>query len=425
MIWPLSDDTNTVLLLCAWLGGEDVYLPLEIQEYNTLEQWLLQNGYRPGNLIQQSCAEAAAQATGLGSDRLTALLSRNITMGFYLEGWQRKDYWIIGRGDVHYPERVRQFLQESAPPVLFGMGDSQLLDQSATAVIGPDQVMESANQHAREIAELCARHDRTAIAAGKQTLSAAVVESGLLSGGSVIWVIQGPVFGESLRKLFRRAKAAGKFLMLSGRSPADRRPLPQEPEVGRIAVALCDSVMYVDGTELSGDRYCMEDAVYRVLEQRNCFVRSFGQATAAAERLTHGGANPWIEVEMAIHEGLFEDRAEIIQGELLEDDHPDHEIEPAYLEIPAPSKDLTSIEETEDEDCETEKMAIVEEKAASGSGKLQQEGIQLDLFEKIPGNDRKDEEGVNTGSSKKEGADDSDNSSRESSEEYGIQGSLF
>ncbi len=422
MIWPLSDDTNTALLLCAWLGGEDVYLPLEIQEYNTLEQWLLQNGYRPGNLIQPSCAEAAAQATGLGSDRLTALLGRSITLGFYLEEWQRKDYWIIGRRDVHYPKRICQFLQESAPPVLFGMGDRQLLDQSATAVIGPDQVMESSNQHAREIAELCVRHDRTIIAAGKQTLSAAVVESGLLSGGSVIWVIQGPVFGESLRKLFRRAKAAGKFLMLSGRSPADRRPIPQEPEVGRIAVALCDSVMYVDGTELSGDRYCMEDAVYSVLEQRNCFVRSFGQATAAAERLTHGGANPWIEVEMAIHEGLFEDRAEIIQGELLEDDHPDHEIEPTYLEIPASSKDLDSIEEAEEEDCEIEERAIFEGKATSGSGKRQQGGIQLDLFEQIPAEDGDE---ANTGSSEKEGADDSDNSSRESSGEYGIQGSLF
>ena len=425
MIWPLSDDTNTVLLLCAWLGGEDVYLPLEIQEYNTLEQWLLQNGYRPGNLIQQSCAEAAAQATGLGSDRLTALLGRSITLGFYLEEWQRKDYWIIGRRDVHYPKRVRQILQESAPPVLFGMGDRQLLDQSATAVIGPDQVMESSNQHAREIAELCFRHDRTIIAAGKQTLSSAVVESGLHSGGSVIWVIQGPVFGESLRKLFRRAKAAGKFLMLSGRSPADKRPLPQEPEVGRIAVALCDSVMYVDGTELSGDRYCMEEAVYSVLEQRNCFVRSFGQATAAAERLTHGGANPWIEVEMAIHEGLFEDRTEIIQPELPEDDRPGHEIEPAYLEIPASSKDLDSIEEAEEEDCEIEERAIVEEKAASGSGKHQQGGIQLDLFEQIPAKDGKDGDGANAEFSEKEGAGDSDNSSRESSGEYGIQGSLF
>ena len=425
MTWPLSDDTNTALLLCAWLGGEDVHLPLEIQEYNTLEQWLLQNGYRPENLIQQSCAEAAAQATGLGSDRLTALLGRSITLGFYLEEWQRKDYWIIGRRDVHYPKRVRQILQESAPPVLFGMGDRQLLDQSATAVIGPDQVMESSNQHAREIAELCFRHDRTIIAAGKQTLSSAVVESGLHSGGSVIWVIQGPVFGESLRKLFRRAKAAGKFLMLSGRSPADKRPLPQEPEVGRIAVALCDSVMYVDGTELSGDRYCMEEAVYSVLEQRNCFVRSFDQATAAAERLTHGGANPWIEVEMAIHEGLFEDRAEIIQDALLEDDRPGHEIEPAYLEIPASSKDLDSIEEAEEEDCEIEERAIVEEKAASGSGKRQQGGIQLDLFEKIPAKDGKDGDGANAEFSEKEGAGDSDNSSRKSSGEYGIQGSLF
>ena len=98
--------------------------------------------------------------------------------------------------------------------------------------------------------------------------------------------------------------------MLSGRSPADKRPLTHEPEVGRIAMGLCDSAMYIDGTELSGDRYCMEDAMYRVVDQRKCFVWCMGQPTAAAERLLTGGATSWIGMEMAVHEGLFEDHAE-------------------------------------------------------------------------------------------------------------------
>ncbi|MXZ18611.1 MAG: hypothetical protein F4069_10175 [Rhodothermaceae bacterium] len=315
MTWPLSGDTNVTMLLCTWLGGEGEHVPLDIQEYNTLVRWLHQNDYRPENLIDRTCVETAARQTGLSDDRLIALLGRSITLGFYLEEWQRRDYWIVGRGDAAYPKRVRLHLRSSAPPVLFGTGEPKLLNGGATAVIGPDQVMEQSNEHARAMAAFCAQHHRITIAAGKQTISAGVAESGISHGGSVIWVLQGPVFGEPLRKSFRRAKAAGKFMMLSGRSPADKRSLSQEPEVGRIAMALCDSAMYIDGTELSGDRYCLEDAMYRVLDQKKCFVWYMGQATAAAERLLQRGATSWIDMEMAVHEGLFEDRAEISSHE--------------------------------------------------------------------------------------------------------------
>lgn len=332
MTWPLSGDTNVMMLLCTWLGGEEGHLPLEIQEYNTLVRWLHQNDYRPENLIDRTCAETAARQTGLGDDRLKALLGRSITLGFYLEEWRRRDYWIVGRGDVAYPKRVRQHLRSFAPPVLFGMGEPKLLDQDATAVIGPDQVMVQSNEHARTMAAFCAQHHRTLVAAGKQTISAGVAESGIGHGGSVIWVLQGPVFGEPLRKSFRRAKTAGKFMMLSGRSPVDKRPLSQEPEVGRIAIALCDSAMYIDGTELSGDRYCLEDAMYRVLDQRKCFVWCMGQATAAAERLLQRGATPWIDTEMAVHEGFFEDRAEISPRQPSQLAEPEGDL----ADIPAP-----------------------------------------------------------------------------------------
>ncbi|MXX96224.1 MAG: hypothetical protein F4065_10985 [Rhodothermaceae bacterium] len=353
MTWPLSGDTNVTMLLCTWLGGEGEHLPLEIREYNVLVRWLHQNDYRPGNLIDRTCVETAARQTGLSDDRLIALLGRSITLGFYLEEWQRRDYWIVGRGDAAYPKRVRQHLRSFAPPVLFGVGEPKLLNGAATAVIGPDQVMEQSNEHARAMAAFCAQRHRITIAAGKQTISAGVAESGIGHGGSVIWVLQGPVFGEPLRKSFRRAKAAGKFMMLSGRSPADKRSLSQEPEVGRIAMALCDSAMYIDGTELSGDRYCLEDAMYRVLDQRKCFVWCMGQTTAAAERLLKAGATSWIDMEMAVHEGLFEDRAEISSHEPSQLAEPEGEL--AQVD---PPKSLVTEDTAEDEskaDAGTEK----------------------------------------------------------------------
>ncbi len=380
MTWPLSGDTNVTMLLCTWLGGEGEHLPLEIQEYNTLVRWLHQNDYRPENLIDRTCVETAARQTGLGDDRLIALLGRSITLGFYLEEWRRRDYWIVGRGDAAYPKRVRQHLRSSAPPVLFGTGEPKLLDRGTTAVIGPDQVMGQSNEHARAMAAFCAQHHRTIIAAGKQTISAGVAESGISHGGSVIWVLQGPVFGEPLRKSLRRAKAAGEFMMLSGRSPADKRPLTQEPEVGRVAMALCDSAMYVDGTELSGDRYCLEDAMYRVLDQRKCFVWCVGQATAAAERLLQRGATSWIDMEMAVHEGLFEDRAEISSHESSQLVEPEGEL--TQVESPKSPDTGDSAEDKTKADAGTEKSGAENADIASIEVSVRF-GKQGNLFESM------------------------------------------
>ncbi len=357
MTWPLSADTNIILLLCTWFGGEGEHLPLEIQEYNKLVRWLYQNDYRPENLVDQKCVEMAAQEIRFRPERLIGLLHRSITLGFYLEEWKRRDYWIVGRGDPTYPKRIRQQMRSFAPPILFGLGNPELLNHSTTAVIGPDQGIEQSNEEIQSMAAYCAEHRRTIIAAGKQMISTGVTESGISHGGSVIWVLQESLFGEPLRKPFRRAKAAGKFMMLSGRSPADKRSLTQESEVGRITMALCDSVIYIDGTELSGDRYHMEDAMYSVLNQKKCFVWFMDRATSAAERLLDGGANSWIDMDMAVHEGLFEDRSEIRSQEDFHSEGAEAEL--IEKEVPGSSGTEVIVDDETKADIEPEKDVII------------------------------------------------------------------
>ena len=75
-MWPLSEDTNEVVLLCAWFAGEREYVPLGLQEYNLLASWLYQHDLRPRDLKDLSYIEEASVATGLNLERLTGLLNR-------------------------------------------------------------------------------------------------------------------------------------------------------------------------------------------------------------------------------------------------------------------------------------------------------------------------------------------------------------
>lgn len=425
MSWPLSDDTNATMLLCTWLGGEQEHFPLEIQEYNRLASWLHQNDCRPGNLIDRTCAETASRETGLSYVRLSALLDRNINLGFYLEDWQRKDYWVVGRGDTAYPKRVRQSLRLDAPPVLFGMGEMKLLDQDSTAVIGPDQTIGQSREQARIMAGFCAEYHRTTIAAGKQIIASAVIENIISNGGSAVWVLQGPVFGEPLGKLFRRAKAAGKFVMLSSRSPADTRSIPQEPEVGRLAMALCDSSVYIDGTELSGDRYRLESAMYAVLGHRKCFVWCTDYPTVVAERLLQGGAYSWIDLENAIHEGLFDERTEISEEELSKESGTDPEVERTHSESQKSSDGTDGADEKRKPDAGKEGKRVADKEKGIRGETLKEYGTQLYLFKPIPGDGNENKKKSGSRSKKRQIADETELAHDEIPKEYGIQSSLF
>ncbi len=304
-MWPLSEDTYEVVLLCAWFAGERESLPLGLQEYNLLASWLYQQDLRPRDLRDQSCVEKASASTGLNIERLTGLLNRRISLGFYLEDWRRRGLWVIGRGDDAYPLRIHQQLRSIAPPLLFGAGETSLLGMSSTAVIGPSEQLFQPNNFIQALAELCIQHHRTMIISGKHHISTQLIGSGIDHGGAFIWLRPGLLLGEPLDKSCRHAKASGNIVLLSSRSPADPRLFPEEPEIGSLLMALSDDVIYIDGTELSVDCFNLESALLQSLPQKKCFIYRNDPITSLAETLLSSGAQPWIDEDIAIGAGLF------------------------------------------------------------------------------------------------------------------------
>ncbi len=310
MVWPLSDDTNAIMLLYGWFGAEQQ--PLSLSEYNMLVEWLHRHQYRPHHLIDGVCNSAeVADETDLSHDRLKSLLDRRITLGFYLEEWQRRGYWILGRGDAIYPKRIRQCLGSQAPPLLFGTGEINLLDRGGVAVIGPDPVGQPPSESTRTIANLCAQHDYPTITAGSQEIATVTAENVVSAGGRLVWVLSGRQLSKPLEKKIRHAKASRKIALLASRSPADPRSMPQEPEIGRLLIALCNSAVYVDGTEFSVDPYDFRPAMETYQSRRTFFVWSDEYATRAVDQLLKAGGHIWKNEQDSIAAGLFEVNTEV------------------------------------------------------------------------------------------------------------------
>jgi hypothetical protein len=398
MAWPLSDDTNVTLLLCAWFGGEQEHKPLTLSEYNLLATWLHQNDHRPKDLAGNSCAENAARETRLDYHRISGLLERRITLGFHLEEWQRRDYWIVGRGDAAYPKRIKQSMKSQAPPVLFGTGEVTIIDQGGTAIVGPEGATQQSADSVQQLAKFYAENGHAIIVAGRLSIGENAVKSALNAEGSVIWVLQGAELNVPLEKPLRRSRAAGKTVLLSSRSPVDKRSLSKEPQVGQMLLTLCDSVVYVDSSEISTDRYCVESAVSEFLGLRRCFVYVSGEPTESAFELTDSGAESWKKELLEISDESPEVQPEVIEGspersDISEQEHAqtdDSDPEIKLSEAAAPQsidQESDSEEESESEavhaesDNEVKQEPQTETVDDGGSPPLYEEGTQGELFE--------------------------------------------
>ncbi|WP_201772719.1 DNA-processing protein DprA [Endozoicomonas numazuensis] len=107
-------------------------------EWGRFALWLKDQKLSPAQLLQKNFSELLAgwQDKNITFDRIKALLERGNAMALALEKWQRAGVWVITRSDECYPKRLKARLGTLAPPVFFGVGNKDLLNQGGLAVVG-------------------------------------------------------------------------------------------------------------------------------------------------------------------------------------------------------------------------------------------------------------------------------------------------
>ena len=64
---------------------------------------------------------------------------------------------MISRSDGCYPERLKRYLGQAAPPLLYGVGSKSLLNRGGLAVVGSRDRTEEDGDFARRVGEHCAQ----------------------------------------------------------------------------------------------------------------------------------------------------------------------------------------------------------------------------------------------------------------------------
>ena len=157
----LTPDTQAVLLLCGELGqrGGNGVKPLGLRQYNTLAAWLKTEGLRPGDLLtsEGQTKLGGLQTAEVNCDRISPLLERGTALALVVERWERSGLWVMSRSDGCYPERLKRYLGQAAPPLLYGVGSKGLLDRGGLAVVGSRDRSDEDGEFARRVGEHCAQ----------------------------------------------------------------------------------------------------------------------------------------------------------------------------------------------------------------------------------------------------------------------------
>lgn len=219
----LTPDTQAILLLTGSLGqvrGRDVQ-PLSPVEYHQLAQLLHRHRLRPADLLEADGLARLRDVEPLqfDGDRIARLLSRGVALGLTIETWTNRGLWVISRSDPQYPQRLRSRLGKSAPPILYGVGNQELLNAGGLAIVGSREIDDVAVTFTRTLAVRCVHDAVQVVSGGARGVDSEAMLTALEAGGTAIGVLAESLIKAAVAGKYRPALRAGNLALITAYEP--------------------------------------------------------------------------------------------------------------------------------------------------------------------------------------------------------------
>ena len=297
----LTPDTQTVLLLCGELGqsGGDGLKPLGRRHYNALASWLNAQGMRPAELlsVEGRVRLTSAEIKDVETDRVTALLDRGAALALMLEKWERSGLWVISRSDSAYPERLKRYMGQAAPPLLYGVGSQDQLDRGGLAVVGSRDRSEEDGEFARRVGEHCAKEGIAVISGAAKGIDRDAMSGALESGGWALGVLADGLAKTATAAQYREGLLSDHLTLVSPYDPDSRWFVYNAMERNKLLYGLSDAGLVVASSADTGGTWT---GACEALEHGRVkvFVKASGKlAPGNAKLLRMGGVafpgEPW------------------------------------------------------------------------------------------------------------------------------------
>ncbi len=292
----LTADTQAVLLLCGELGqrGGNGLKPLGLRQYNNLANWLKAEGLRPGDLLSP---EGRTRLTGLQTsevnpDRVSPLLERGTALALVVEKWERSGLWVISRSDGCYPERLKKYLGQAAPPLLYGVGSKGLLNRGGLAVVGSRDRTEEDGEFARRVGEHCAHEGIAIISGAAKGIDRDAMAGTLDVGGWSLGVLAEGLAKTATSGQYRAGLVSDHLTLVSPFDPEARWFAYNAMERNKLLYGLSDAALVVASSADSGGTWAGATEALQ-LGKVKVFVKSVGDLAPGNPKLLRMGGIPF------------------------------------------------------------------------------------------------------------------------------------
>jgi len=300
---PLSPNTRAILLLTAPLiAGRSERPPdlLTPGEYKRLALRLRKMGGQPADLMAPSGARLIEECRSvIERPRLERLLARGFLLGQAAERWQARAIWVVSRADRAYPRRLKARLKEDSPPILYGCGDTGILETGGLAVVGSRKVDDALIDFTARIGRLAASAGCTLVSGGARGVDQAAMRGALESGGRVAGVLADGLEAAVMKRENRNLLLEGRLVLVSPYDPGAGFNVGHAMQRNKVVYALSDAALVVNAEVDKGGTWAGAVEQLKVLHLVPVYVRSTGEESPGLAALRDQGALPWPNPEDA------------------------------------------------------------------------------------------------------------------------------
>lgn len=304
----LSPDTQATLLLCSSLGiNTAIAKPLTFTEFSSVLAWLKENDLTPQDLLDSVLQNRLFQINlDGGEDRLTALLNRGVALAFSADKWMSQGIWVFGRTDPDYPKRLERRLGNTAPPLIYGVGNSSQLSEGGLAIVGSRNADTLGLDYASEVSKACADQGIQVISGAARGVDETAMLAAITSGGVVIGVLADSLVKISLQSKYREAIKTKKAVLISMFEPDSGFTVVKAMIRNTFIYALSDYALVVSSESGKGGTWAGATQTLRRLTDVPVFVRSGDGSPEGNCQLLSKGAktfpNSWQDLRKKLEE---------------------------------------------------------------------------------------------------------------------------
>ena len=296
----LSPDTQAILLLCASFGQnrQTQPQPLTLSEYNFVAGWLRENDISPGDLLNPTLKNRLPNITigKLDSHRLIALLERGVMLSLAVEKWTNQGLWILGRGDSQYPKRLKQRLRHSAPAILYGIGNIELLSQAGLAVVGSRDIDQEELDYTLQLGQTCAQQGIQVVSGGARGVDQAAMLAVLEAGGTALGILADSLSKIAVAGKYRAGIKEGRLTLVSTYDPNAGFNAGNAMGRNKYIYALADYALVVSSSFGKGGTWAGATEALEKIKDVPLFVRMQGTVPEGNQQLYKKGVKHFPEV---------------------------------------------------------------------------------------------------------------------------------